>query len=180
MPSEKLPQAEVQKIKDAIALVPDFPKKGILFRDITPLLSNPAAFEACMALFAKRYRDHAIDAVMGIEARGFIFGVVLAHMLKIPFIPVRKHKKLPGETLSAQYEKEYGTDTVEIQKKALKPGEKVLIIDDLIGTGGSAAAAARLAALAGTEVCEVACLIELTALGGRNKLSVPLFSIIKE
>ena len=180
MTSQKLPEAKIQKVREAIAVVPNFPKNGIMFLDITPLLSNPEAFEICMELFESRYRNHVIDAIMGIEARGFIFGAVLAHMLKVPFVPVRKHKKLPGNTLTVEYEKEYGKDTVEIQKAALRPGEKVLVIDDLIGTGGSAEAAVSLANQAGTEVIEVACLIELTSLKGREKLSTPLFSIIKE
>ncbi len=167
-------------IKNAIGLVQDFPLPGVLFRDITPLLADPKAFEACMHIFRDRYRERHIDAVMGIEARGFIFGSVLAHMLHIPFILVRKHKKLPGETLTVEYKKEYGTDTVEMQTHALKPGQKVIIIDDLIGTGGSAEAAIHLAKMAKADVIEVACVIELTELGGRERLSVPLFSILKE
>lgn len=175
-----IPEETLNIIKNSISIVSNFPKEGVEFRDITTLLANPEAFQICMNLFADRYREMQIDAIMGIEARGFIFGAVLASMLKIPFIPVRKHKKLPGETITIEYQKEYGTDTVEIQRNALKKGQQVVIVDDLIGTGGSAEAATQLVKQAEAEVIEVACLIELRHLKGRDKLSVPLFSIIQE
>ncbi len=172
--------AAKELIRNSIETIPDFPKKGIQFRDIFPLLANPEAFDACMNIFSDRYRDRKVDAILGIEARGFIFGAVLAHMRHIPFVPVRKHRKLPGETLAIEYDKEYGKDSVEIQKHALKHGQNVVIIDDLIGTGGSAEAALKLTRMAGAAVLEIACIVELTGLGGRQKLSAPLFSILQE
>jgi adenine phosphoribosyltransferase len=160
--------------------VPDFPKKGIVFKDITPLVGSAEGLRETIELFRRRYEGKGIEQVVGIESRGFIFGAAVACALGAGFVPVRKPGKLPAETIRAAYELEYGTDAVEIHRDALKPGQKVLVLDDLLATGGTLAATCRLVKELGAEIIEVATLIELCFLNGRAKLpDLPYFSVIK-
>jgi adenine phosphoribosyltransferase len=167
-------------IRSKIRDVPDFPRPGILFKDITPVLADPAAFLACLDLIAKRYKGISIDAVMGIESRGFVFGAALAARLEKPFVPARKPGKLPWETVKVAYELEYGTDALEVHRDAFAPGQRVLLVDDLIATGGTAWAAAELARRLGAEVVGAAFVIELTFLAGAERLKpVEVFSLLQ-
>ena len=150
--------------------VPDFPIPGILFRDITPLLAAPEAFRYVVDTFAEHCRRQQVDAVIGIESRGFIFGTPLAYILGVPFVPVRKAGKLPAKTMSVEYALEYGTSQLDIHADALTAGQRVVIVDDLLATGGTAAAAAKLVELIGGSVEEFLFLIELGTLNGREKL----------
>ena len=150
--------------------VPDFPIPGILFRDITPLLGNPAAFRYVVDTFADHCRERGIDAIVGIESRGFIFGCPLAYLLSVPFVPVRKAGKLPAARMSVEYSLEYGSSQLDIHADALAPGQRVVIVDDLLATGGTAAATAKLVELIGGSVEEFLFLIELGFLNGRQKL----------
>jgi len=152
--------------------IPDFPKPGILFRDVTPLLSDPKALPAAIDALAAPFRNQGIDQVLGIESRGFVLGAPVAIALGAGFTLVRKKGKLPYETRSVTYDLEYGTDTVEMHTDAVGPGHRVLVVDDLIATGGTAGAAVRLARDAGATVVAAVFLIELTALGGRAKLGI--------
>ena len=152
--------------------VPDFPKPGILFRDVTPLLGDAAALAAAVEALAAPFRDRGVEKVMGIESRGFVFGAPVAVALGTGLALVRKAGKLPWRTRRVTYELEYGSDTVEMHEDALRPGERVLVVDDLIATGGTAAAAVRLAREAGAEVVGCAFLVELGALHGRTRLGV--------
>jgi adenine phosphoribosyltransferase len=152
--------------------IPDFPKPGILFRDVTPLLSDPKALPAAIEALAAPFRKDGIDQVLGIESRGFVLGAPVAIALGAGFTLVRKKGKLPFTTRSATYDLEYGTDTVEMHTDAVGPGHRVLVVDDLIATGGTAAAVVRLARDAGATVVAAAFLIELIALSGRAKLGV--------
>lgn len=159
--------------------VPDFPKKGILFRDITTLVKDRTAFSRTIDLFYDRCRGMSIDKVASIEARGFIFGAPLAYRLGVGFIPVRKPGKLPAKTLRQEYELEYGTDAVEVHEDAVVSGERVLLLDDLLATGGTAAASCKLIEHLGGIVSGVAFLVELTFLNGRKKLSgYEVFSLL--
>ena len=157
-------------LKAIIRDVPDFPKKGIVFKDITPLLADHAAFSALIGHFADHFRGHGINQVLGIEARGFLFAGPIAMALGAGIVPVRKKGKLPYKTLSAAYALEYGTDTLEMHTDAVKAGDKVLIIDDVLATGGTAAAVCELAEKAGAKVAGIAMIIELEFLKGRAKL----------
>ncbi|MGB9561932.1 MAG: adenine phosphoribosyltransferase [bacterium] len=160
--------------------IPDFPSKGIIFRDITPLLRDPVGFKSVLDEFQKRYEDKGINAVVAIESRGFIFGGAIADRLGVGFVPIRKAGKLPWETVKMDYELEYGTATIEIHKDALKPGDVVLLFDDVVATGGSLEASAKLIEHLGASVFEIAVLIELTYLNGREKLkNYNMFSLIK-
>ena len=150
--------------------VPDFPKEGILFKDITTLIKEPRAFREVIDRLADHYAGQEIDLVVAVEARGYIFGAPIAYKLGAGFVPVRKEGKLPAETVREEYELEYGTDSVEMHRDAIQPGQKVLIVDDLIATGGSAAATARLVERLGGEVVSIAFLIELSFLKGVEKL----------
>jgi adenine phosphoribosyltransferase len=154
-------------LTDFIRDVPDFPKKGIIFKDITPLLGSPEAFGQVIEAWAARYGDGGIDAIVGIESRGFIFGAALAHHLGLPFLPARKPGKLPWKSIRAEYELEYGTDAIEMHVDAVTPGRRILIVDDLLATGGTAAAAASLVEEAGGVVVECAFVIELAFLKAR-------------
>lgn len=158
-------------LKDYIRDIPDFPKPGIMFRDITPLLASPDAFRETTRLLADRYRDAGITSVCAAEARGFIFAAPLAMELNASFVPVRKPGKLPFETESLEYDLEYGTDTLEMHVDAVKPGERVLIVDDLLATGGTMEACVKLAQKGGAEVVGCAFVIELTFLNAREKLA---------
>ena len=153
-----------------IRTIPDFPIPGILFRDITPLLKDGGGFHAAIDLFVDRFRDEKIDFVVAMEARGYIFGAPLAYALGVGFVPVRKPGKLPGSKFSESYALEYGTNTLEIHDDAIGHGHRVLVVDDLLATGGTALATARLLAKLGAEVVGFAFLIELAALGGRAAL----------
>lgn len=158
-------------LKDYVRDIPDWPKEGILFRDITPLLSSPEAFSKAVNILADCYNDRQIDHVAGIEARGFIFGAAVAEKIGAGFIPIRKKGKLPYQIESVTYELEYGTDTVEVHKDCLKDGNKVLLIDDLLATGGTMAAAAKLITKIGGQIQGIAFLIELQFLKGKEKLT---------
>ncbi len=157
-------------IKEKIRTVPNWPIEGVMFRDITSLLQEPDAFrEACDLLF-ERYKDMKINKIVGIDARGFLFGAVLAYKLKIGFVPVRKKGKLPPETISQEYDLEYGKDVVEMRDDTIKKGDKVLVVDDLIATGGTVSAAVKLVEKLGGEIVECAFVIELPDLKGREMI----------
>lgn len=151
--------------------IPDFPSPGILFRDITPLLASPEAFRQAVAAMAEPFRSHPPDKVLGIEARGFMFGIVLARELGVGFVPVRKPGKLPWETCRVNYGLEYGKDCLEIHTDALRSGERVLVADDVLATGGTARAAAELVERLGAEVAGMTFFIELEGLKGRSQLA---------
>lgn len=157
-------------VKDFIRTIPDYPKPGILFRDITTLLSDPAGFRGAVDALVAFHAGAKFDVVAGIEARGFILGGAVAHQLGLGFVPVRKKGKLPFTTIGQEYDLEYGTDMVEIHTDAVKEGERVLLIDDLIATGGTAEAAVKLIARAGGNVLASSFVIELPELGGRARL----------
>lgn len=170
----------IQELAGLIRSVPDFPKKGIDFKDITTLLQNSDAFRHVVDHLANRYVDKSVDAVVAAEARGFIFGGALAYRLETGFVPVRKKGKLPYKTYEMTYDLEYGTETIAIHQDALNPGDKVIVLDDLLATGGTVAAVLGLLERLGAEVLEVAFLIELAFLKGRDQLkSYPVYSAIK-
>lgn len=150
--------------------IQDFPKPGIVFKDITPLLSEPAAVKECLSTLLDGISDRRVDKVVGIESRGFFFGTLLAYHLNAGFIPVRKPGKLPFETLSATYELEYGKDTLEIHTDAIRAGERVLVHDDVLATGGTAKAVCELVERLGGEIIQLSFLMELSFLQGRSKL----------
>ena len=170
--------ADAKWILDYVQPIPDFPKKGIVFQWYAQLLRDPIAFHKAIDAFAKRYQEMDIDAIAGLDSRGFIFGAALAYKLQVPFILVRKPGKLPGDVERIDYTLEYGTNTFEVEKDSVLPGQRVLVIDDLLATGGTAAAACALVERSGAEVAEVAVLIELGFLNGREKITQPVFSLI--
>ncbi|MFA5034503.1 MAG: adenine phosphoribosyltransferase [Candidatus Margulisiibacteriota bacterium] len=157
-------------IKSRIRTVPHWPKKGIMFRDITTLLKDPVGLKLCLDDFVARYKNKEIDLVVGIDSRGFILGGALAYLLGKGFVPVRKKGKLPAATEREEYALEYGTDVIEIHKDAIEKGQRVLIVDDLIATGGTAMAAGKLVKKLGGEVIEFAFIVDLPDIGGRRKL----------
>ncbi len=157
-------------LRDLIRDVPNFPKEGIVFKDITTLTRDPAGLRESIDQIVKQYADAEIDIVVGIEARGFIFGGAIAYLLNAGFVPARKQGKLPAETVRAEYELEYGTDAIEIHRDAISKGQRVLIVDDLLATGGTAAAAVELVEKLEGELVGIAFLIDLTFLNGREKL----------
>ena len=158
------------ELTEHIRAIPDFPRPGIVFRDITPLLKRPDLFRQVINRFADHYAPQQVDAVVGIEARGFLFAAPLAFRLEKPLIPVRKEGKLPFETLSVRYTLEYGDSAIEVHTDAIAPGQRALVVDDLLATGGTLAAAARLVEATGGEAAGMAVLVELTGLGGRDRL----------
>ncbi len=162
--------AEPALLEDLIRDVPDWPQPGIVFKDITPLLGDPAAFAATIDRLAEPFMGRGITKVVGIEARGFVVAAPVAQRLAAGFVPIRKPGKLPRATVSEEYALEYGTDTLEIHRDALVPGEQVLIVDDVIATGGTAAAAIRLVEALGGEVAGIGVVIELAFLGGAERL----------
>jgi len=167
------------RLRDLIRDVPDFPKPGILFKDITPLLASPAALDETIVKLAEPYRGTLISKVAAIESRGFIFGACLARELGCGFVPIRKPGKLPWKTERHQYDLEYGTDALEMHIDALAPGEPVLVVDDVLATGGTAAAAAHLVRHFGAELAGLCVVIELEFLAGRSRLgSIPIHSLI--
>ncbi len=157
-------------LKTKIRDIPDFPKEGILFRDITTLLKDKDSFNRVINKFTAFYKDEGINKVVGIESRGFIFGAPLAHQLDAGFVPIRKPGKLPSDVYEAKYELEYGTDILAIHQDAISPGERVLIVDDLLATGGTMSAAVDLVKQLGGTIVGIAFLIELAGLKGRDKL----------
>ena len=170
----------MEDLKKYIRDVPDFPKKGIIFKDITTLLKRGEIFKEVIDTFAERYKSSNLNSIVSVEARGFIMGSALAYRLETGIIPVRKKGKLPYETDGITYDLEYGTDTLEIHKDAIKPKDRVLIIDDVMATGGTISAVAQLVEKQGGEIVEIAFLIELTFLNGRDKLKkYDVFSLIK-
>ena len=170
----------IEDLKQSIRDIPDFPEKGIIFKDITSLLINPDALQYSIDLLVDECRKYSIDKIAGIESRGFIFGMPVANKLGLGFIPIRKPGKLPAETISQTYELEYGTDSIEIHRDAISRGEKIVIIDDLLATGGTAEAACSLIDKCGGEVILISFLIELLFLNGRNKLKERnIFSVLE-
>ncbi len=165
------PNGSAVEIESLIRVIPDFPIPGILFRDITPLLKDPAGFGATIDLFYDRFKDERIDVVVAIEARGYMIGAPLAYQLEAGFVPVRKPGKLPGAKHTESYALEYGTNSLEVHDDALEPGARVLVVDDLLATGGTAAATGRLLDNLKAEIVGFAFLIELVALGGRKALA---------
>ena len=169
----------MDSLKQKIRSIPDFPKKGIMFRDITTLLQDPKATKKAIQGMLKPFENEKIDAVIGTEARGFIFGAIIAFELGVSFVPVRKPGKLPFRTEKAVYEKEYGTDELEMHSDSIKKGDNVLIVDDLLATGGTGKAVAELAEKLGGKIAGFCFLIELSFLNGREKLKpYRVFSLI--
>lgn len=170
----------IDELKSSIRDIPDFPKKGIIFKDITTLLKDGRKFKNAVDFIVERYKDKKIDKVVAIEARGFIFGGVVAYKLGAGMVPVRKKGKLPHETHAVEYELEYGKDLLEIHRDSIKPNDRVLIIDDLLATGGTMNAVCSLVEQLKGKVVEIAFLIELTFLKGRSRLKGrKVFSLIK-
>jgi adenine phosphoribosyltransferase len=170
----------VEQLRKKIRNIPDFPQKGIVFRDITTLIKDPRAFKAVIDHLHRRYKDRDLDVIVGVESRGFIFGGTLADRLGIGFIPARKPGKLPAEAISESYDLEYGQATLEIHKDAITSGMNVLVIDDLLATGGTLEATCKLVERLGGKVNEIWVLMELAFLKGRNKISgYPFFSLIQ-
>ena len=157
-------------LKKVIRSIPDWPEKGIIFRDITPVFSDPRALRATMDTFSHRYFDQKIDVIAGIDARGFLIGVTVAYHLNLPFVPIRKKGKLPYKTISEDYDLEYGSATIEIHSDAVQKGNRVIVFDDLIATGGTMLAGAKLVERLGGEVVEMAAVIDLPDLGGSRKI----------
>lgn len=160
----------MKELKDYVRNIPDFPEKGIIFRDVTTVLKDPEGFELAIDSMQEKLKDVDFDLVLGAESRGFILGAPIAYNLKKGFIPVRKKGKLPCETIEESYDLEYGKATLEIHKDAIKPGQRVVIIDDLIATGGTLEAIIKLVERLGGEVAKIVCLIELPELEGKAKL----------
>ena len=170
----------IDKLRAAVRDVPDFPKQGIIFKDITPVLSDPALFRASVDLFLERCRARKIDKVVGIDARGFLFGAAVAYELGVGFVPIRKRGKLPFKTEIASYSLEYGEAEMEMHVDGIQSGEQVVLIDDLLATGGTSAAASDLILKAGGKLLEVQFLIELEFLQGRKRLEqAPVISFLK-
>jgi adenine phosphoribosyltransferase len=173
------PSATAAEIESAIRNIPDFPKPGIQFKDITPLLADARLFSGSIDLLTSNFEPGMVDAIVGIDARGFIFAAAAAVKLQAGFVPVRKKGKLPYQTHEQDYDLEYGTATVAVHVDALKPGSRVLLIDDLLATGGTAAAAAALVRRLGAQILEISFLIELSFLDGRQKLKdYPVRSLV--
>jgi adenine phosphoribosyltransferase len=166
-------------LKDHIRHIPDFPKPGILFYDISTLLAHPDAWQVAMGRMARAVRAYHPDTLAGIESRGFLVAAPLALKLGCGFAMVRKKGKLPGATVRHEYSLEYGTDTIEIQEDAVKPGQRIVVLDDLLATGGTLKAAIDLLRGRGANVVGAACVIELTFLNGRSKLDVPVTSLVQ-
>ena len=169
-----------ENLKQYIRDIPDFPKEGIVFKDITTLLGDKDAFKASIDAIVDNYKDKEIDYVVGVEARGFLFGAVVAYQLGIGFVPVRKKGKLPYKTQSVTYDLEYGTDTLEVHEDGVPAGSKVLIVDDLLATGGTIKAVADLVEAQKAEIVSLAFLVDLTFLNGKDKLgSYDVYSVLQ-
>jgi len=170
----------VKRLQSAVRDVPDFPKKGIMFKDITPVLSDPELFRASIDLFLERCRGKEVDKIVGIDARGFLFGSAVAYELGLGFVPIRKRGKLPYRTDTAKYSLEYGEAEMEMHTDAVTKGERVVLVDDLLATGGTSAAAAALIRNAGANLLEAQFLIELEFLEGRKRLEpTPVTAFLK-
>lgn len=168
-----------QRIKQSIRDVPDFPKAGIMFKDITPVVADAALFRDVIQAFAERYHSQGVTAIVGIESRGFIFGAALAHKMGLPFHLIRKLGKLPYKTIKTSYDLEYGSATIEMHEDSVQKGDVVLVIDDLLATGGTAAAACELVSRQGGRVAECAFMVELLFLSGKEKLKdIPTFALV--
>lgn len=161
---------DLEYVREHVRQVPNFPKEGILFLDVTTIVKDAKAFDKCIDFLYEKFKDEKIDYIAGIESRGFIFGAPLACRLNAGFITIRKPNKLPAETIKETYSLEYGTDTIEMHSDAVKPGDRVVVIDDLLATGGTAAATCNLVRKAGAEVAAAAFIIELTPLKGKEKI----------
>ena len=171
---------DIAKLRDLIRDVPDYPKKGIVFKDITTLIKRGDAFDEVMNVFFDRCKDMKVDLVAAVESRGFIFGGALADRLKVGFVPIRKFGKLPSHTVEQKYDLEYGTDKLEIHTDAVKPGQRILIVDDLLATGGTIQATCKLVEKLGGEVAGILVMIELGFLNGREKIKeYDLFTLLK-
>ncbi|MBI4979952.1 adenine phosphoribosyltransferase [Candidatus Woesearchaeota archaeon] len=178
--SKHIPNKNNEWLKSKIRTIPHWPKPGIMFRDITTLIKDPEAFNYVIQQFTEHYQNQKIDKIAGIESRGFIFGAALAHKLNLPFVLIRKKGKLPAETVSQEYALEYGTDKIEIHKDAIDAGENVLIVDDLLATGGTASAACQLVEKIGGKVAGVGFVIDLPELKGREKLQgYDIFNLVE-
>jgi adenine phosphoribosyltransferase len=160
----------IRELRELIRDIPDFPQPGILFKDITPLLANPAGLSLAVEFLTQPFRDQHIDIVVGAESRGFIFATAVARNLSAGFVPIRKPGKLPGKKLSLTYDLEYGKDTLEVHADAIRPGQRVLLLDDLLATGGTMAACCELVERLGGNIIGIAILIELKGLAGRKRL----------
>jgi adenine phosphoribosyltransferase len=172
--------AAQMNLKQTIRSIPDWPIEGVIFRDLTTLMQDPEAFTYCCDVLFERYRDKGIDKIVGIDARGFVFGGVLAYKLGIGFVPVRKKGKLPCKTIQESYDLEYGTDTLEIHEDAIQPAEKVVIVDDLIATGGTVGATVKLVRKLGADLVECAFVVELPDLRGRDQIpGCPVFAMVE-
>ncbi len=158
-------------IKSKIRTIPDFPKEGIMFRDVTTLMKDPEGFKLTIDGLVNQYKDRDIDVIVGIEARGFVLGAAMAYNMGLGFVPIRKKGKLPGEVLSEDYQLEYGIDTIELHVDAIEKGQKVLLVDDLLATGGTILGAISLVEQAGGEVVESCFIVDLPDLGGSKKLA---------
>ncbi len=174
--------ADLQYIKQSIATVPDYPKPGIQFRDVTTLLADPKALRLTIDSMVSKYKDQGFTKIIGTESRGFIFGAPLAYVLGIPFIPVRKPGKLPREVIAQSYQLEYGEDILELHKDAIEPGDKVLLVDDLLATGGTIEATAKLVAKLGGHASDAAFVVSLPALGGEQRVreqGIDVFKLVE-
>ncbi len=170
----------MEDLKKYIRDVPDFPKPGIIFKDITPLIYHGKIFDQITETFAQRYKSKSIDRIVGVESRGFIFGAALAHSLKKGFVPIRKKGKLPWKTVSITYDLEYGTDTIQMHEDAILPGENILLMDDLLATGGTSKASCDLIEKMGGKIVECAFVVELEFLKGRDQLKgKEIFSMVR-
>jgi adenine phosphoribosyltransferase len=175
-----MPSEIVEKLRAAVRDVPDFPKKGVVFKDITPILNDPVLFRASIDLFLERCRGKDIDKIVGIDARGFLFGSAVAYELGLGFVPIRKRGKLPYQTDTAKYSLEYGEAEMEMHIDAMTAGHRVVLVDDLLATGGTSAAAAALIRKTGADLLEAQFLIELEFLQGRKQLEpTPVMSFLK-
>lgn len=175
-------KVDTEYLKTIIRTVPDWPEKGVMFRDITPLFQNPQALRLMMDAFIHRYFEKKIDVIAGVDARGFLLGVTIAYELNLPFIPVRKKGKLPFKTISEDYELEYGKATIELHDDAVKKGDRVVLFDDLIATGGTMLAAAKLIQRLGGDIVEAAVIVDLPALKGSEKIKaagIPVHSLVE-
>lgn len=180
MASEQTEHVTITKLRDLIRDVPDFPKPGVVFKDITPLLRHPAGLSLAVEYLTQPFREQHVDVVVGAESRGFIFATAVARNLSAGFVPIRKPGKLPAETSVAEYELEYGTDKMEVHLDAVQAGDRVLMVDDLLATGGTMAACCQLVEELGGRIVGCAFLIELAFLGGRSKLGqYPIHSILR-
>lgn len=160
----------MRKIEDYITSIPDFPEPGIIFRDITTVIGSAEGLQLAVDEMAARMDEGEFDVIAGLESRGFLFGMPIAYKLRKPFIPIRKKGKLPRETVEASYTLEYGVATIEVHKDDVKPGDRVVLVDDLIATGGTLEAAARLLTQLGAKVVKIVCLMELAGLHGRDRI----------